>query len=194
MEDFERSTQARRWTFDSESLEACRRQAVERSAVGTGGLNPTHLGPPSPRKFASGFHSRYKDSLASELVTDAPMYSLSTTEQELLVRFHAHQIQSLVGPEALLPGLQTNESVTLTAITLFRRFYLSNSVAEIHPRKIAVASAFLASKVEEDRVEVSCPPQSQSMYQFPVNFGDTSVGCMASDVEFKDSRSCFCLS
>jgi cyclin H len=155
MEDFERSTQARNWTFDEESLEACRRQAVERPASATGGMKSLQLGLSRPRKFASGFHRRYKESLESEPLVDTPMYTLSPTEQELLVRFHAHQIQSLVGPEALLPGLQTNESVTLTAIALFRRFYLSNSVAEIHPRHIAVASAFLASKVEEDRVEVS---------------------------------------
>lgn len=155
MEDFERSTQARSWTFDEESLEACRRQAAERSASAMVGVTSWQLGLPRPRKFASGFHGRYKELLASEPHSDTPTYNLSSTEQELLVRFHAHQIQSLVGPEAILPGLQTNESVTLTAISLFRRFYLSNSVSEIHPRHIAVASAFLASKVEEDRVEVS---------------------------------------
>jgi hypothetical protein len=95
----------------------------------------------------------YKSSGVSTLPPETEN-SLSTSEHELLVRFHAHQIQSLVGPTALLPGLHTGETVVLTAVALFRRFYLSNSVVEVSPRKVAVASAFLASKVEEERIDI----------------------------------------
>lgn len=72
-----------------------------------------------------------------------------------MIHFHAHQIQSLVGPGALLAELRTNSTVLSTAIMLFRRFYLSNSIIEVSPRKMAVASAFFAAKVEDQKVEVS---------------------------------------
>ena len=43
-----------------------------------------------------------------------------------------------------------------TAIMLFRRFYLSNSVIDFHPRNIAAASALLSAKVDCERnVDVS---------------------------------------
>ena len=80
---------------------------------------------------------------------------LDAREQDTLVRFHAHQITMLIGPHAILPGLVRSHSVLSTAIMYFRRFYLSNSMMDFAPRRMAVAAAFLASKVEESRVEVS---------------------------------------
>jgi hypothetical protein len=39
---------------------------------------------------------------------------------------------------------------------IFRRFYLSNSVIDFHPRNVAAASALLAVKVDcENKLEVS---------------------------------------
>lgn len=70
------------------------------------------------------------------------------------MQFHAHQIQTLVGPYALLPELRRSQKVLSTAIILFRRFFLSNSVVEFNPRKIATAAAFFAAKVEEEKIEV----------------------------------------
>ena len=72
------------------------------------------------------------------------------------MQFHAHQIQTLVGPYALLPELRRSQKVLSTAIILFRRFFLSNSVVEFNPRKIATASAFFAAKLEEEKIEVRC--------------------------------------
>ena len=80
---------------------------------------------------------------------------LSVRDQETLVQFHAHQIQTLVGPHALVTELRRSQKVLSTAVVLFRRFFLSNSVIEFNPRKIATAAAFLAAKLEEERVEVS---------------------------------------
>jgi hypothetical protein len=80
--------------------------------------------------------------------------SLLVSEQEALVRFHAQQISSLVGPDAMLPELRSNRTALSTAITLFRRFFLSNSVTEFCPRQLSVAAAFLGAKLEESKIEV----------------------------------------
>jgi len=139
--DFDRSTQCRSWLFEKKSLQACREKAV----------SIPHDPTVRVRKFASGFHH----DLQQHGKQENTHRFISAYEQETLLHFHAHQIQSLVGPTAVLPELRKSTTVLATAITYFRRFYLSNCVIEIHPRKIAVACAFLAAKVEEQRVEVS---------------------------------------
>ena len=147
--NFAVSSQRKSWIFSQESLDSCREKAV----VG-------QLGPPSrqlrPQKFASGFHGRRNKSQVEKSTTMHKKNSiLSVRDQETLVQFHAHQIQSLVGPYALLPELRRSQKVLSTAIVLFRRFFLSNSVVEFNPRKIATAAAFFAAKVEEEKIEVS---------------------------------------
>lgn len=142
--EFPTSTQAASWLFDEGSLRECRLRAV--SAMEE---------PKAPyqvqqrvRKFASGFHRRREPS-KTLVQTVAP------DDQEILVKFHSHQMQMLIGPSAIFDELRTSHKVLSTAIMLFRRFYLSNSVVEISPRKMAVASAFFAAKAEEQKVEVS---------------------------------------
>jgi hypothetical protein len=114
---------------------------------------------PRVRKFASGFHSRFsKECEESPAANDLPNSSvptLSPSDKETLVRFHAHQIQALVGPTALLAELCTSETVLSSAIMYFRRFYLSNCILDINPRKMAAACAFFAAKAEEERIDVS---------------------------------------
>jgi cyclin H len=61
----------------------------------------------------------------------------------------------LIGPQAILPSLVRSPTVLATAITFFRRFFLSNSILDFTPRRMAVAAAFLAAKVEDQKVEVS---------------------------------------
>jgi cyclin H len=151
--DFNRSTQARSWLFDEDSIAACReRAAVEASA---------NINEPRVRKFASGFHSRFsKEREGSPTVSELPRSTfptLSPNDKETLVRFHAHQIQALVGPTAILSELCTTETVLSSAIMFFRRFYLSNCILDINPRKMAAACAFFAAKAEEERIDVSSP-------------------------------------
>jgi hypothetical protein len=150
--DFNRSTQARSWLFDEDSLAACR----ERAAVEASSANENK---PRVRKFASGFHSRFSKEcegspVANELHSSS-VPTLSPADKETLVRFHAHQIQALVGPTALLAELCTSETVLSSAIMYFRRFYLSNCILDINPRKMAAACAFFAAKAEEERIDVS---------------------------------------
>jgi len=73
--------------------------------------------------------------------------ALSVQDEECIVRFHAHLISFLVGPNALFAEMKRDSVFVATAILLFRRFYLSNSVIDFDPRKIAAASVFLAGKI-----------------------------------------------
>jgi cyclin H len=150
--DFELSTQAKHWMFDEASLVECRqRAAVVQSIRNSKGR---------VRKFASGFGQQSNIRLDSIKISPYPQTdpepNLSSNDQETLVHFHAHQIQRLIGPNAIFPGLQRSASSLSTAIMIFRRFYLSNSVIDFHPRNIAAASALLAVKVDcENKLEVS---------------------------------------
>ena len=150
--DFDKSTQAKSWIFDETSLRACRERAVVVDNATDYSTTKRRVG--GARSFASGFHR------SQQLETDLPTcqtdrFALASEDQEALVRFHAHQIQTLIGPTALLVELRTSVRALSTAISFFRRFYLSNSVINFSPRKMAAASAFFAAKVEEEKIEVS---------------------------------------
>lgn len=153
---FEQSTQCKSWMFSEKSLKLCREKAACETIVAR-----KQNGEVRVRKYASGFKPTSIKSVQSprsvQLIHDflPPSPSLSSDEQDILVRFHAHQISMLVGPDAILPCLIRSETVFSTSIMIFRRFYLSNSVLDFPPRAMAVASCFLASKLEENRIEVS---------------------------------------
>jgi hypothetical protein len=151
--DFNNSTQARSWLFDEHSLAACRKRAAVEEA------SAKNENKPRVRKFASGFHARFsKECEGSPVANDlfsSSVPTLSPSDKETLVRFHAHQMQALVGPTALLAELCTSETVLSSAIMYFRRFYLSNCILDINPRKMAAACAFFAAKAEEERIDVS---------------------------------------
>jgi Cyclin, N-terminal domain len=145
------STQAKSWMFTSlESLLTCKQQALLIDSNHEGRKSKTCVSN-YVRKFASGFQRRNNLQVKPDFIATT---NLSTHDQDILIQFHAHQLQFLIGPNAILYDLRTNEKVLSTAIIFFRRFYLSNSIVDIKPRKIAAACAFFAAKVEEDKVEV----------------------------------------
>lgn len=157
--DFSQSTQATCWMFDSESLLQCKQEATRVQSL----TQNYCTGRVTVRKHACGFQQRKNGAheetptnpLQTPKDTELPA-SMATIDQDILVHFHSHQIQRLVGPNAIFPALRRSASVLSTAIMLFRRFYLSNSVIDFHPRKIAAASALLAVKVDCERnLEVS---------------------------------------
>lgn len=156
--NFDQSTQAKCWMFDRESLMRCKQQAAIFDA--TGRTSGPMRSKPSTRNFACGFQQHSDDSSETRplhaFVGSSLSKGMATGDQEILVHFHSHQIQRLVGPNAIFPELRRSASVLSTAIMLFRRFYLSNSVIDFHPRNIAAASALLSAKVECERsLEVS---------------------------------------
>ena len=118
---------------------------------------------PRVRKFASGFDRRFRSNHETGTKSEKRHHeeeqeslppTLSLEEQEVVLRFHANQICKLVGPAALFPELRRSPKVVSTAIMLFRRFYLSNSVLDFDCRHAATAAALLSCKVEEERVQV----------------------------------------
>lgn len=148
--DFEKSTQAKHWMFDEASLLECREKAC-RSQDGKRNLKA--------RKFACGYASK-SDSANNVVHSMHTGFNMSANDQDILVHFHAHQIQRLIGPNAIFPQLRRGASVLSTAIMLFRRFYLSNSAVDFHPRNIAAASALLSVKADcEERIPVSSKPR-----------------------------------
>ena len=161
--DFERSTQSRSWLFDEQNLFECREMVTAERL-----LYRQVDGSAKVRNFASGFFRRHNNcNISNEVTSRATLDFINTyestllkslvtpNEQDILVRFHAHQLTMLIGPYALLPSLVRSSTVLATAIIFFRRFYLSNSILDFRPRRIAVAAAFLAAKVEEQKVQVS---------------------------------------
>jgi cyclin H len=147
---FDKSSQLKSWIFSLKSLADCKRRSVSIEFDDCDKRRKTIRN--RVRKFASGFHKRVESEIYPDIVFSSP--DLLLRNQEVLIQFHAHQIQFLIGPNAVLYDLRTSEQVLSTAIMFFRRFYLSNSVIEISPRKIAAACAFFAAKAEEEKVEV----------------------------------------
>jgi hypothetical protein len=139
--DFETSTQARYWMFDESTLRECHEKAAVVQSIGTSTTQGV-------RKCACGYHDRSRKAEKCSSSKESKTLRMMPLDQETLVHFHAHQIQRLIGPNAIFPQLQRSASVLSTAIMIFRRFYLSNSVIDFHPRALAAASALLAAKVD----------------------------------------------
>jgi len=154
--DFDMSSQSKCWMYDEASLNECREQACDNNNTQQHSTRGTGRGSPRVRKFACGYYNRKKSASTTTTTTTTatlsdPSCTISQHDQEILVHFHAHQIQKLIGPNAVFPLLKRGSSVLSTAIMLFRKFYLSNSVIEFHPRNIAAASALLAVKTDCER-------------------------------------------
>jgi hypothetical protein len=126
------SSQAKCWMFNEGTLRDCRQDACNTNGVSSKAAG----GKPRVRKFACGYHSRKATSTATPNNRDTP----PTTA-----------FSSKISPNAIFPMLKRGASVLSTAIMLFRKFYLSNSVVDFHPRNIAAASALLAVKTDCER-------------------------------------------
>mmetsp|Transcript_27030 Transcript_27030/g.64573 ORF Transcript_27030/g.64573 Transcript_27030/m.64573 type:complete len:704 (-) Transcript_27030:245-2356(-) len=166
---FSQSTQSMYWIFDDEeTLLSCRQEALNESDATTTtspSSSPSSSSSSSlpqhkrTRKFASGYQRRQNmqqqqqyqgqqvEEQSSQTSSSSPSL-ISPSDQETIVHFHAHQLQQLVGPNAMFEQLRRSSQVLSTAIVLLRRFYLSNSVVDFHPRHIASAAALLAVKTD----------------------------------------------
>ena len=146
MTDFSHSTQLQQWIYTPQLLQLSRKKANR--------LARQYLcSEPAPNQpvfdFARGFNKTDEglENGPAENRTGDPF--LTPEEEGRLVDFYAAKLPSLIGPLAQLPKLRREVKVSATAALLFRRFYLSNSVMLFDPKAIMVASAFLASKVED---------------------------------------------
>lgn len=165
--DYGSSTQLNEWLFTPEDLQACRRRANQEARKYLSENNDIHLSQTPPHhKFASGFTTRLKSGAGADADTDNAMDLdgpelnpqgnpyLEPDDEALLVAFYVAKVPSLLGPLAQNPYLRREVKVTATAATLFRRFFLSNSVMVHDPKHILVAAAFMATKVEDCMTQV----------------------------------------
>ena len=178
---FDRSTQSKSWMYSERDLVLCRKKATSERLDFR-----KQNGAARVRKFASGFRlhadtSRpsHQSALRKDNSVSSPP-SLCPLEQDVLVRFHAHQISMLIGPDAIFPSLIRSDDVYATAIMIFRRFYLSNSVLDFSPRRMSTAACFLASKLEENRIEVSS-------ILFQIKPAISKICCISSLIELAGS-------
>ena len=136
---------------------------------------------PSVKWFASGYAQRCLDGDSNDMeedqddedqnsnpISDLPNPPLTPEEELLLLQFYSGKIPDLIGPAAVLSRLRRDVKVTATASALFRRFYLSNSVMTHDPKSMMVASAFLASKVEDATVDIRYLEEATKQMQAPV--------------------------
>lgn len=73
----------------------------------------------------------------------------SLEEENLLVSFYQSKVH-----DSCSQLFRTSEKVKSSAIQLLKRFYLSNSVAEFHPKYLVPTVIYVAAKVEEQYISV----------------------------------------
>ncbi|KAE9026965.1 hypothetical protein PR003_g11153 [Phytophthora rubi] len=80
-----------------------------------------------------------------------PLLEFLSPEQEALLRdFYEEKIQESCSAQFL----RTSDKVKCCAMLLFKRFYLSNSVMEFHPKYLVPTAIYVAGKVEEQYMSV----------------------------------------
>jgi len=153
-----------------------------------------------PQNYACGYQQRWnhdststtttgslsttpqQHSVSSDISNSPRDCKISSTDHDILIHFHAHQMHRIIGPNAIYPELRRTTNALSTAVMLFRRFYLSNSVIDFPPRAMAAASAILAVKVD---CEPNLPVSSQSPPPF---YCTLSAVCWVQLVDFRRYR------
>ncbi|CAI5746662.1 unnamed protein product [Peronospora destructor] len=80
-----------------------------------------------------------------------PLLEFLSPEQETLLRsFYEEKIQESCSAQFL----RTSDKVKCCAMMLYKRFYLSNSVMEFHPKYLVPTAIYVAGKVEEQYISV----------------------------------------
>ena len=80
-----------------------------------------------------------------------PLLEFLSPQQETLLRsFYEEKIQESCSAQFL----RTSEKVKCCAMMLYKRFYLSNSVMEFHPKYLVPTAIYVAGKVEEQYISV----------------------------------------
>ncbi|DAZ94552.1 TPA: hypothetical protein N0F65_002204 [Lagenidium giganteum] len=79
-----------------------------------------------------------------------PLLEFLSIEQEALIReFYEQKVQ-----QSCSTLFRTSDKVKSSAVMLYKRFYLSNSVMEFHPKYIVPTAIYVAGKVEEQYISV----------------------------------------
>ena len=134
---YRRSTQYRLWSFITDDLEARRKQANEKGrAHATTKFKEAYvaLKQAHPELFA-----QYGD---TELSPSNLLLLITPEEESKFLRFYSNMIIKLSA------SFKMPTQVKATAISLFKKFYLVNSVMEYHPKLVLFTCLFLAAKSE----------------------------------------------
>ncbi|AMD20476.1 HDL268Cp [Eremothecium sinecaudum] len=124
------STQYRIWSFKKDQLEKLRKDLNSKAAKVT-------------EDQILEFKASHPELTEEELAAIESQAMPLTVEEELkLVSFYARKVKQFSS------SLNLPTEVTATAISFFRKFFLSNSVMEIHPKNILLTAIFLACKSE----------------------------------------------
>lgn len=167
------SSQLKSWIFTPESLELCRARAnrVARKKLGDPAANNNNNNtPPSVECFARDFDaSKFPDDQDEGPLEIKGNPFLNPEEEALLVSFYASKLPTLMGPMAQVSRLRRESKIPATAAIFLRRFFLSNSVMVFDPKAIMVASAFLASKVEDAMTDIRYLEEGTQRMNAPVS-------------------------
>ncbi|AET40972.1 TFIIH complex kinase subunit CCL1 Ecym_7122 [Eremothecium cymbalariae DBVPG len=124
------STQYKLWSFTSKRLEQIRSDINLRSSE-------------IIKKQIIQFKESHPNLSTEELeAIDSLAIPLNADEEFKLVNFYARKVQQCAS------SLNLPTEVTATAISFFRKFFLTNSVMDIHPKNILLTTIFLACKSE----------------------------------------------
>ncbi|KAF0713847.1 hypothetical protein AaE_011695 [Aphanomyces astaci] len=101
-------------------------------------------------------------------VVDDPSIFLTDHEEAMVVDFYQVQVQNTCttvfktsdkvkvshDPSSSCFSLTRSSTAQAAAVLLFKRFYLSNSIMEFHPKYIGATCIYVAGKVEEQYISV----------------------------------------
>ena len=157
------------WTFTAQELDVMRNRAncearlfiknnkSKKENIGAGGSAPSAgNAAATPQLVAKSFAKNFKllETEDANMPASENDKFLTPQEEITLINFYSTKLLPLIGPNANISKLKRDIKVASTAAILLRRFFLSNSVTLFDPKTIMVASAFLASKVEDALFDV----------------------------------------
>jgi cyclin H len=134
---YRRSTQYRLWSFITDDLETRRKQANEKGrSHATAKFKEAYIAlkQTNPELFA-----QYGD---TELSPSNLLLLIQPEEEAKFLRFYSNMIVKLSA------SFKMPTQVKATATSLFKKFYLVNSVMEYHPKMVLFTCLFLAAKSE----------------------------------------------
>ncbi|ETW03075.1 hypothetical protein H310_05503 [Aphanomyces invadans] len=154
------STHLNNWIFTPDQLQQAARLKANKARKQWAMCAANPLLPRKPRSFACLLPSTTNATMDSTDWNDAleeidlgtvedPSIFLTDEEEAMVVDFYQIQVQN-----TCTSIFKTSDKVKAAALLLFKRFYLSNSIMEFHPKYIGATSIYVAGKVEEQYISV----------------------------------------
>lgn len=133
---YRRSSQYRLWSFTAAGLEA------KKEATNKQGRRKVAQRFDEAHKRLALEHAELFAKHPQELSRESQVEYITLEEETSFFTYYMRQILKL------LDSLHMPSQVKTTAVLLFRKFYLENSVMEYHPKNVLFTCIFLAAKLE----------------------------------------------